>query len=196
MRIRTLGFNLSGDKPLRNFLVESGFTTKTFYPYNVLELGSFPETLDGVNAYCRTISETDFQAHVGFPANLNFEKEFEIDNETKFIYIYRGIDSWLELFKGLQAKASHSTTYQFEELLCKNYINTNKVLAQDLTDEELRSIYTAHDQKVTTFFAGKPNYIKIELDDPQISAKLRTFLSVVEEIQFDASVESLDNINL
>lgn len=196
MRIRTLGFNLSGDKPLRNFLVESGFTTKTFYPYNVLELGSFPETLDGVNAYCRTISETEFQAHVGFPANLNFEKEFEIDNETKFIYIYRDIDSWLDLFKGLQAKASHSTTYQFEELLCKNYINTNKVLAQDLTDEELRAIYTAHDQKVTTFFAGKPNYIKIDLNDPQISAKLRTFLSVVEEIEFDASAEALANINL
>jgi len=112
------------------------------------------------------------------------------------VIVDRDIDSWLELFKGLAAKASHSTPYQFEEVLCKTYINTNKVLGQDLTDEELRAIYTAHDQKVTAFFAGKPNYIKIELGDPQISAKLRTFLSVVEEIEFDASAESLDKINL
>jgi hypothetical protein len=196
MRIRSLGFNLSGDKPLRNFLIESGFTTKIFYPYNVIELGSYPETIDGVNTYLRTINEADFQAHVGFPSNLNFEKEYEIDNETKFIYIYRDIESWVELFKGLQAKASHSTTYQFEEFLCKRYLNTDKVLGQDLTEEELRSIYAAHDQRVTEFFAGKPNYIKISLDDPQISAKLRTFLSVTEEIEFDASVESLNNINI
>lgn len=196
MRIRSVGFNLSGDKPLRNFLIDCGFTAKAFYPYNTLELGSFPETIDGADAYLRTIPEADFQAHVGFPANLNFEKEWAIDNETKFIYIYRDIDSWVELFKGVQAKASHSNTYQFEEFLCKRYINTDKVLGQDLTEEELRNIYNAHDQRVTDFFAGKPNYIKISIDDPQISAKLRTFLSVVEEVEFDASAESLDKITL
>lgn len=194
MRIRSLGFNLSGDRPLRNYLAQSGFTTKSFYPYNDLDLGAYPESLEGINSYIRSIDESSYNAEVGFPVNFNFEKEWEIDNETKFIYIYRDIDAWVNLFKAIQTKLSHSTPYVFEEILCKNYLTTDKVLAQDLTEEELRSIYTAHDQKVTTFFAGKPNYIKIAIDDPQIDAKLRTFLSLENEVVFDASSETIDTI--
>jgi hypothetical protein len=194
MRIRSVSFNLSGDRPLRNYLAESGFTTKAFYPYNALDLGSYPETLDGINSYLRSIDDDGFEAEVGFPVNFNFEKEWEIDNETKFIYIYRDIDSWISLFKAVQTKLSHSTPYQFEEILCKNYLSTDKVLAQDLTEEELRSIYTAHDQKVTEFFAGKPNYIKISIDDPQIEAKLRTFLSLENEVAFNTASETIDTI--
>jgi hypothetical protein len=194
MRIRSVGINLSGDKPLRNFLADAGFTVKVFYPYNAIDLGTYPESLDGINSYLRSIDETEFQAEVGFPANYNFEKEWQIDNETKFIHLDRGIDAWVQLFKAVQAKLSHSTPYLFEEVLAKNYISTDKVLNQDLTEEELRAIYIAHNQKITEFFAGKPNYIKIAIDDPEISAKLRTFLSVVNEVTFDVSSETIDTI--
>ncbi len=188
MRIRSLGFNFSGDRPLRNFLLDCGFTVKMFYPYSSLTVGTYPETIDGANSFLREDESTE--AVIGFPVNFNFEKEWEIDNETKFIYVERDIDAWVDLFKSAQNLTYHSVPYQFEELLCKTYLNTDKVLSQDLTEEELRSIYLAHDQKVTEFFAGKPNYIKVSLDDPQISAKLRTFLGITAEIEFQASSET------
>ena len=190
MRIRSLGLNLNGTKPLRNFLVNSGFETKVFYPYASLTLGQYSEDINGINDYLNTLDENTFEALLDFPACLNFENEYARDPNTKFIYIQRDIDSWLDLMKYTQSTLSHNATYLFEEAYCKRYIDTDKTKMQDLTEEELRAIYAAHDAAVTSFFEGKPNYIKIMTDDPQISAKLRTFLSIVAEIDFDITAES------
>ena len=60
---------------------------------------------------------------------------------------------------------------------------------QDLTEEEIRNIYTSHDAAVMSFFENKENFIMIELSDSDISLKLKEFLSIDNEITFtDLSV--------
>ena len=188
MKIRSVGLNLSGGKGLAKFLSDSNFSTKFFYDWATLKLETYPETLTGAIEYLETFDD-NFDAIVDIPFCFAYEYLYNKDNSTKFIYIKIDIYSWTQSFKNTQVRYSHSTSRSFEELFCNLYAETGKTNMQDLTEEEIRNIYTSHDAAVMSFFENKENFIMIELSDSDISLKLKEFLSIDNEITFtDLSV--------
>jgi hypothetical protein len=188
MKIRSVGLNLSGGRGLAKFLLDSNFSTKFFYDWSTLKLETYSETLNGAIEYLE-IFDDYFDAIVDIPFCFAYEYLYNKDNSTKFIYIKRDIDSWTQSFKNTQIRYSHSTPRIFEELFCNFYAETNKTKMQDLTEEEIRNIYVSHDAAIMSFFENKENFIVIDLNDLEISNKLKTFLSIDNEVVFtDISV--------
>lgn len=183
MKIRSVGLNLSGGKGLEKFLKDAGFSTHFFYSSESMIKGKYSETVIGANHFLDYIEES-YDAIVDFPFSFAYEHAYNKDNETKFIYIKKDIDSWIESFKNSQVSFSHEKPYIFEEFFCNFYEATTKNKMQDLTEEELRSIYESHDSAVTLFFANNPNFLMVELDDPEITFKLKEFLSIDLNIEF------------
>lgn len=183
MKIRSVGLNLSGGKGLERFLLDAGFSTYFFYSPQTMIKGKYSETILGANHFLDFV-EKDYDAIVDFPFSFTYQRAYEKDNDTKFIYIKKDIDSWVQSFKNSQVSFSHEKPFIFEEFFCNFYEQTGKTKMQDLTEEELRTIYNMHYSAVTSFFADKPNFLLVELDDPEITNKLKQFLSINSDIEF------------
>jgi hypothetical protein len=185
MKIRSIGLNLNGERGLTPFLSDSGFSVRYFYLWNQIPKGTHFESLKGIEDYLDSIDD-EFTAIVGFPTNLAYKHSYEKDSETKFICIQRDIDSWLTLWNQIMTKYNTEETYLFEEAFCKVYSpSSTKTKVADLTEDELRFIYNEHYRLIDEYFAGKPNFLKIQISDPQISAKLRTFFEITSDIEFN-----------
>lgn len=183
MKIRSVGLNLSGGKGLSSFLTNAGFSTRFFYPWQNLSLGDYSEDISGANSYL-DYTEESYDAIIDIPYCFSYEHAFNKDPETKFIYIKKDIESWIKSFKNTQVYFSHTPSRIFEELFCNIYINTGKTKMQDLTEEELRVIYTSHDDAVSLFFENNSNFLNVDLNDSEISNKLKTFLSIDKDVTF------------
>jgi hypothetical protein len=185
MKIKSVGLNFNGAKGLRPFLSDSGFSVKYFYDYTGIPKGAYSEDLAGIQNYLDTIDD-QFDAILDLPVNFVFEYAHSKNPDTKFICIQRDVDSFISLWQATNDKYYNQEHYVFEEAYCKMYLpTTGKIKISDLDETDLRSIYAAHYAKVDEFFAGKPNFLKVQIDDPEISAKLRTFFEIASEVQFD-----------
>jgi hypothetical protein len=184
MKIRSVGLNLSGGKGLEKFLKDAGFSTHFFYSPESMVKGKYSETIHGARHFLDHLEES-YDAIIDFPCSFAYEHAYNKDNSTKFIYIKNDLNSWVESFKNTQTLLSHEKVYIFEEFFCNFYDATEKNKMQDLTEEELVSIYTKHDAAVTSFFANNPNFLMVELNDPQITSKLKEFLSIDLDIEFN-----------
>lgn len=186
MKIKSIGLNLNGGRGLRPFLLDSGFKVKYFYDYSGIPAGTYYENLSGIESYLDFIDDGTIEVIIDFPTNLAFKHAYEKDPNTKFICLQKDIDKWLDVWSKTMQKYASPEQYLFEEAFCKAYLpTTTKTRIADLTEEELRVIYTEHYKAVDEFFKDKPNYLKLHLDDPQISAKLRTFFEITSDIEFD-----------
>jgi hypothetical protein len=185
LRVRSVDLNLNGGLGLSIFL-DRFMSTKFFYDFTFIDLGEYSEDIDGLNKYMETIDD-EYQALIDFPACLAYKEQYKKFPNAKFIYLKRDIDSWVEKFKQTQGYLSHPNQLVFEELFCNFYFPTGKKMLQDLTESELREIYIRHDYEVVEFFKDNPNYIKIDLDDPEISSKLRDFLGLETTLEYQNS---------
>lgn len=186
MKIKSVGLNLNGGRGLRPFLMDSGLKVKYFYDYNKIPLGTYHENLSGIESYLDDIDDGEIEVIIDFPTNLAFKYAYEKDPNTKFICLQKNIDKWIDVWSKTMEKYSNNNQYLFEEAFCKAYLPaTTKTRIAELTEEELRIIYTEHYAAVEDFFKDKPNFLKVHLDDPQISAKLRTFFEITSDIEFD-----------
>lgn len=185
MKIKSVGLNLNGAKGLRPFLQDSGFSVKYFYDYTGIPKGTYSEDIQGIQNYLDSIDD-QFDAILDLPVNLVFSYAHQKDPETKFVCIQRDVDSWINIWKATNDKYYNQEHFIFEEAYCKAYIpQSTKTKISELDEEELRFIYATHYRLLDEFFAGKPNYLKVQIDDPEISAKLRTFFEITSEIEFD-----------
>lgn len=186
MKIKSIGLNLNGGRGLRPFLMDSGFKVKYFYDYAGIPAGTYYENLAGIASYLDFIDDGTIEVIIDFPINLAFKYAYEKDPNTKFICLQKDVDQWLDVWSKTMQKYASDDKYVFEEAFCKAYLpSTTKTRVADLTEEELRTIYTEHYSAVDEFFKDKPNYLKVRLDDPEISAKLRTFFEISSDIEFD-----------
>ncbi len=185
MKIKSIGLNLNGGRGLRTFLTDSGFKVKYFYDYSGIPVGTYYENLSGIESYLDSVDDGSVDVIIDFPINLAFKHAYEKDSDTKFICLQKDVEKWLDVWGKTMQKYASAEPYQFEEAFCKAYLDTSKTKISDLTEEELRTIYTEHYAAVEEFFKDKPNFLKVHLDDPQISAKLRTFFEITSDIEFD-----------
>ena len=184
MKILSVGLNLSAGKGLSSFLSDAGITTKYFYDYDSLAINAYPESLEGANTYLAEQYLT-FDALVDMPYCFSYVAAYNSDPTTKFIYVKKDLESWLESSKNAQLHYDHETPFIFEELFCNIYAETGKTKMEDLTEEELTNIYNSHDSAVTGFFEGKENFLQVSATDPEITSKLKTFLSIEEDVVFE-----------
>lgn len=184
MKIRSVGLNLSGGKGLEKFLIEAGFSTHFFYSPATIIKGRYTETLHGANHFHDHVAKTS-DAIIDFPSSFAYAHAYNKDNDTKFIYIRKDIESWVESFKNSQVSFAHQEPHIFEKLFCNFYQPTGKTKMEDLTEEEIRAIYNFHDVAVLSFFENNPNFLLVELDDPEITSKLKQFLSIDSDVEFE-----------
>jgi hypothetical protein len=184
MKILSVGLNLSGGKGLSAFLSDAGITTKYFYDYDSLAVGSYPESLEGANTYL-VDQYLDCDALVDMPYCFSYVAAYDSYPDAKFIYVKKDLASWIESSKNAQLHYDHETPFIFEEFFCNVYAETGKTKMEDLTEEELTNIYNSHDSAVTDFFEGKENFLQVSATDPEITSKLKTFLSIEEDVIFE-----------
>ena len=184
MNILSLGLNLSGGKGFATFLQSADITTSYFYDYDNLSVGEYPESLEGVNQYIDD-QYINYNALVDLPHCFGYEHVYNNYLTTKFVYIKKDLDSWLESMKNAQSHFDHESPLIFEELFCNIYEATGKTKMEDLTEEDLVNIYNSHDSAISNFFEGKENFLQIDVADPEITSKLKTFLEITEDVVFE-----------
>jgi hypothetical protein len=184
MKILSLGLNLSGGKGLATFLQNADITTSYFYDYDNLNIGDYPESLEGVNQYIDD-QYISYDALVDLPHCFGYEHVYNSYPTAKFVYVKKNLDFWLESIKNAQNHYDHELPFIFEELFCNIYETTEKTKMEDLTEEELTNIYNYHNSAITNFFEGKENFLQVDIADPEITSKLKTFLSIEEDVVFE-----------
>jgi hypothetical protein len=184
MKILSLGLGFNGGRGLTAFLQNSNINTLNFYDYDSLPIGEYEESISGANQHLDD-QFLNCDALVDMPHCFSYAHAYDSYPTIKFVYIKRNIDSWIESFKNAQSHYDHDLPYPFEELFCNIYATTGKTKMTELTEEEARAIYNAHDNAVTDFFTGKENFLKVDLDDTAITEKLKTFLEITEDVIFE-----------
>ena len=192
MKIFGVSLGRNGTQSLADFLRIQGFSVTHFYDFQNLELGSFAENQNGIVAHFNSLRSTD--AYIDIPTCLVFDKMYEKFPDAKFINITRPVDKWVASMKKVQNKLAHSgDPYLFEEAYCNFYAETGKTKIQDLTEEELRFIWSKHTEKIQNFFNNKINYLEVDLEDPEIGQKIRTFVNGLSESPFPWKDDAINN---
>jgi len=183
MKIFGVSLGRNGTQSLSKFLRDQGFSVTHFYDYQILKLGEFEESLDGILKHFHAIPDTD--AYIDIPTCFVFDVMYDTFPDAKFINIVRPIDDWLASMEKINRMHAHEgEPYAFEETYCNFYENTGKKKIQDLTKDELRFIGMYHLTKVRDFFKDKDNYLEVSLHDPEIAIKIKEFVGGTLDIEF------------
>lgn len=182
MKIAVISLNLSGGQAVFNFLStkkinDKDISCKYFYDYSAKKVGDYEESLVGLNTYIDEIYD-QYDAFIEFPVSFGYEYLYSKDSDTKFIYIKRTLESWIEQMNNLKNSINYEESFYFEEFFCNHYVQTNKIKINDLTDEELEEIYNMHNQSVLSFFEESDNFISIDFADEFVFTKIGNFLNL------------------
>lgn len=180
MKIAVVSLNLSGGQAIKGFfdtktIKSMPLKTKYFYDYFKISKGSFEENMSGLCQYVDSIYDS-FDAFIEFPVSFAYEHLYNKNQDTKFIYIKRTKESWIEQMKSLRNTVDGSNNYVFEDFFCNHYIKTEKNSIGLLDDEELAQIYDEHDRLLVDFFKDKENFLQIDFNDDLIFVKILSFL--------------------
>lgn len=182
MKIAVISLNLSGGQAISNFLTSKkidgeSISSKYFYDYDQKELGHYSEDINGLKLYIDEIYD-QYDCFVEFPVSFGFKYLAEKNPETKFIYVQRTPSSWIDQMNTLKISMNYETPFYFEELFCNHYIKTGKVKINNLSDEELNLIYSAHNSSVLNYFENNQNFLLLNFADEDVFIKIQQFLNI------------------
>ncbi|RBW45710.1 sulfotransferase family protein [Psychromonas sp. B3M02] len=106
---------------------------------------------------------------------------------ARFVYLTRDLTNWLPSVQGLLKKMLpklDTNTGDFSPVLKRSFNETFDLTSPDLLNEQhLIDCYQTHQQQVLSYFAGRTNFLSIDISETNSYSQLCEFLTIPHALE-------------
>jgi glycosyltransferase involved in cell wall biosynthesis len=178
-KIFVVSLHRSGTQSTERFLRNAGFTT-CHWPAVVDDI-DYQSKIVGAEISPKKIVEIlrpVFGAYDGFgdlPIPAIYEELDRSYPGSLFFALYRDPRDWVQ---SVRIHCHSRPLDLYERAQYWRYLDRRPITLEEVSDDDLIQMHHSHHEALKTYFAGRDNFLLLELHDPLIGQKLSSFLKI------------------